>query len=113
LLKRYVGRFQHHCSIRARTQVFGKGPVSPAKHFIARFELRYVLADRFNRPRIVDTHACRLWLAQTYLHCASDIGRASHDMPVQWINGSRANLDQKLVVIGNRLFNVLELEDIG
>ena len=41
--------FERHRPHRTPAHIFGKRPVSPAEHFVARFELRHVLADCFNR----------------------------------------------------------------
>src|SRR5207245_334009 len=55
LFKSHVRWFQRDCSIRKATHVLSQGAVSPAEYLVARFELRYVFANCFNCPRIVDT----------------------------------------------------------
>src|SRR6266542_2339889 len=72
-------------------------PTPPAEYRVAWLELRDVLADRFDCPRIVDAELCDLGFAQAHLH-ASDVRRASHEVPVEWIDGGRAHPDQELIV---------------
>src|SRR5216683_189965 len=60
LLKRQVGRFQHHCSILANRHILGEGPGSPAEYLITWLKPLYVSADRFNRTRIVDAQSSGL-----------------------------------------------------
>src|SRR5437660_1790682 len=61
LLKCYVGRFQDYCAIGENTDVLREGACSPAKHFIAGFELHHVFADRFNGPGVINAEPFDLW----------------------------------------------------
>src|SRR5712691_556227 len=109
LLKSDVCRLDRDGSVRARTNVLGKGTASPAEHFITWFELSNILTDCFNRPGVVNAEPRVLWFSQPNSE-PHDLGRAFDEMPVVRINGSRANSYQDLIVIRNRLFNVLKLK---
>src|SRR5436309_10358483 len=61
-LKREVRRFQRNCSVRAWTNVLGKGTSSSAEDIIAWFELGDVFAHVFNRAGKIDAQSCVLWL---------------------------------------------------
>ena len=39
------------------------GPVFPAEYFVARFELRDIFANCFNRSRVIDTQSSVFWFA--------------------------------------------------
>jgi hypothetical protein len=82
LLKRHVRRFQHDGSIRQDTHILCQRAVSPTEHFVARFELRYIFANRFNRSGIVDTQASLFWFAQAKQRAEKK--RAS-DGEVKWV----------------------------
>jgi hypothetical protein len=75
------------------------------------FELGYAPAHRFHLARHINPELCDLWFAQPG-HSANDIRLASHEVPIQWINGRRANSYQDFVVLGNRLFDVSDLDNI-
>src|SRR5437899_1535931 len=96
--------------MRARANVLGKGASLSTEYLIPWFELRYILTDRFQRSRKVNTHSGVLWFAQADSHQTYDLWRAFDEVPVVGIDRSRTNSDQDLIVIGNRLFNVLKLQ---
>ena len=110
LLECHVRRFQNDCSIRQNTHVLGDCAVFSAEYFVARFEVRYVFANCFNGSGIVDTQSSVFWFAQ--VRRAGEKPQAA-DSEVEWIYGSRANSDQDLVVIRNRLFDFFNLENLG
>jgi hypothetical protein len=88
----------------------GKCSVSSPKHFIARFELRDVLADGFNRSSKINAKTYIFWFTQPYAKSAHDIWRALNEMPVIRIDRHRANLHQDLIIRRDWLFNVFDLE---
>src|SRR5207248_5651242 len=63
LLKGDVCWLERDGSIRARTDVLGKGAVSATEHFITRFELGDVFADCLNRSGKINAQPRVLWLA--------------------------------------------------
>ena len=111
LLERQVGRLQRHCSILSNQHVLRERTGPPAENLITWFEPIDVPADRFDRTCKVDAQSCDLWFTQPGPQ-AHEVRRASHVMPVEWIDGSRANPDQNLVVSWSRLFDVLDLENV-
>src|SRR5437773_223186 len=62
LLKCDVCRLDRDGSIRAWTNVLGKGTSSSAEDIIAWFELGDVFAHGFNRAGKIDAQSCVLWL---------------------------------------------------
>src|SRR5262249_25236897 len=99
---------------RGGTRILGKSP-SPsvhAEHLIAWCELRHVLADRFDLAGYVNAQPRGLGQAQPARY-AHDVRLASHVMPVEGIDGSRANSYQDEIVPNGRLLNLLVLKNIG
>src|SRR5947207_1476121 len=86
LLKRDVRRLERDGSICARTNIFGKGPVSATEYLITRFELGDVFANCFNRSGKINAESNVLGLAQPDPHCAHDLGRAFDEVPVKWVD---------------------------
>src|SRR6267143_4430769 len=82
LLKCDVCWLDRDSSIRARTDILGKGSTSPAKHLVAWFELRHILANRFNRPCKINAQSCVLRFSQSNPHHTHDLGRAFNEVPV-------------------------------
>src|SRR6266852_7954283 len=123
LFKRHAIRLHDQCRLGS-THILGKGPLADpdfntrslrvsdtqTEHCVAWFELRYVPANRFDLAGHINAQSCDLWFAQAG-HYASDVRRASHEVPVKWIDGSRANLDQDFVVLGNGLFDIRDLDN--
>src|SRR6266480_1822214 len=86
LLEGQVNRLPRDGSTLANTHILSKGPISPAKYLIARFELCDVLADRLNCPRVIDAQSCVLWFSQAHPHWTHDVGRAFNEVPVERIH---------------------------
>src|SRR5258708_7412519 len=85
------------------------------KNFVTSFELRYVPANRFNLARHINagpTRPCSFWFAQPEYN-AKNVRHTFHLAAVQWIDRSVANLNQDLIALGNRFFDLLTLQDIG
>ena len=59
LLQRQVGRFRRDCV--ANAHVLGEGSVPRAEYLVTRSKLCDVSADRFLRPREVDSQSVALW----------------------------------------------------
>jgi hypothetical protein len=78
------------------------------EHCIAWFELRDVPAHRFNLAGHINPESGGIWLAQSGHYATA----AFHYTLVQWIDGSRANFYQDFIVPGNRLFDLLDLDNI-
>src|SRR5436189_5797649 len=68
-------------------------PPARAEHLVAGSELRDVPANRFNLAGHIDAESCLLWFAQPRLH-AQEVWRASHEVPVKWIDGRRGLLSR-------------------
>jgi len=109
LLERHVPRLQHD-AIRRDCDVLGQRAGSRAEHVVARFEPGDTPADRLHRPRKVDAEADDLWLPETGVE-AHEVRRASHEVPVKRIDGSRANSYQDLIATSGRLLNLFTLEN--
>src|SRR5439155_14351538 len=110
LFKSDVSRFQCDCPLSAPTYILGEGPAFATEDIIAWFELRNILTDRFNCSGKINAQSRVLWFAQAHSHHAHDFWSAFDKVPVVRIDGSRPDLYQDLIVIRNRLFNVLKLE---
>jgi hypothetical protein len=110
LLECDVGWFQRQSAF-VSTHILGEGAATRAEDLITRFKLRYVPADRFNLPGDINPQACGLRFAQP-APCADDVRRASHVVPVKWIDGSGANSDQDYIAARRRLLNVFAFENI-
>ena len=111
ILEGYVGWLQRQFIFNS-THILGKGPTARAEHLVAWFELSYVPANRFNLAGYIKAQSCDLGFAQPGLY-ANDVRRASHEVPVQWIDGSCANFYQNFVVPSGWLFNLFTFENIG
>lgn len=83
-----------------------------AEYLIARTEPRHVLADRLNVPCHVRSRNAVLWLEQPRPHQTNGIRAATHDVPDIWMDGSRVNPYQDLVILDDWLVDFSELEDI-
>jgi hypothetical protein len=83
-----------------------------AEHFVAWLELSYVPSNRFHLAGHINAESCILWFAQAG-PCAKEVRRASHRVPVKRIDGSRADFYQDFVVLGNKLLNVPDLDNVG
>jgi hypothetical protein len=110
------GRFrdQHRFQDRSRlgnTCVLGKGPAAGVEHIVARLEFRYVLADSFYFARHVHSERLDPWFALSEKQ-ANDVRSALHGFPIKWIDGSRTDFYQDFAVFGNRLFEVLDLDNV-
>src|SRR5208282_787501 len=88
--------------------------MAAAEHLVAWFEPGYVPANRFNLAGHVPPRSpglCDAWFGQPEQY--SKVARhASQQAPVKWIDGSRANFYQDFVVLGNRLLDVRDLENL-
>jgi hypothetical protein len=69
----------------------GKGAAARPGYFITGSKLRHVLANRLNVSCHVDAPNIALWFAQPDRH-ADEVRQASHEVPVEGVDGSRANL---------------------
>src|ERR1035441_3636616 len=75
-------------------------------------DLLYVPATRSPRARHINPQTWDLWLAQPG-HEADEVRRAPHEVPVKWIDRSRANSNQNLIVPSGRLFDFYTFQNIG
>src|SRR5450755_814233 len=89
LLERHVIRLHDACRLGS-TRILRKGPTARAKDRVSRFELVYLPANRLNLAGHVNAQSLDLWFAQPGHH-SNEVRRASHEVPVQWIDGSRAH----------------------
>src|SRR2546423_15102678 len=104
-----MGGLQHYSAVRGGSDILAISADLSSKHFVAWFELSHILSHRFNGSRVVDTQTGLLWLAST--NHEPDPRRSAH-CKVQWIYRCSANLNENLIVIRNRFFDFLELQDI-
>src|SRR5712692_3914130 len=75
------------------------------------FELGHLPSDRFNLAGHIASRS-HPWFAQP--ECNAKEGRpTSHNVSVKWIEGSRADFDQNLIVSRGRLRSLYTLENIG
>src|SRR5438876_1956230 len=110
LLKRNVQRLDDQGSFGSNC-ILGQRAPTDAEHFVARFELRDVLADRFHLAGNVTAEPRVSWFAQSENQaikpCVADHVR------IQRVEGSRPNFNQDLVIVWTRFLNVIKLPDIG
>ena len=92
--------------------VFGEGAVATAEDLIARLEPGDLLTDRFDDTSEVDADARILGRTEARAH-AHHIGLAANGVPVGGVDAGGVDLDEDLVVRGNRLFDFFQREDIG
>src|SRR5205823_7790382 len=110
LLKGDVCRLERDGSICARANIFSKGPVSATEYLITRFELGDVFANCFNGSGKINAESNVLGLAQPDPHCAHDLGRAFDEVPVEWVDCSRADSHQAVIVRRSGFRDVAELQ---
>jgi hypothetical protein len=74
-----------------------------------------VLADRLDAPGQVHAPNGDLGFAQPkrWDNDADQVGQAGHEVPDAPVQAGRVHPDQDLVVLGDRLVDVLELENLG
>src|SRR5262249_25945503 len=106
LLKSEASGLWGHRPDGTSAYIFGKGAVSPTEHFVARFELRHVLADRLNGSGKINAKTYVFWLTQSDAERAHDVGCALNEMPVVGVDGDRVNFDQNLIIFPDWLFDV-------
>src|SRR5713101_3356180 len=74
-----IGGFQRQF-LFVSTHILGKGAVAArAEYLVARLELGYVPADRFNLAGQISAQTCELWLAQAG-HSANDVRLAFYQL---------------------------------
>ena len=112
LLERQVGRLQPQRAFRNSCVLGETTRLGIAEDLIAWVKPRHVLADRLDLPCDVASEDSVLWFTQSGLG-PHDVGQASHEMPVSGIGGGCTDAHEHLIVFGNRLVDVLELQDIG
>ena len=105
---RWLGR-----QLRFRsTRIFGEGSPARAEHVVAWFEPGDVSAHLFHLAGHIDAELWRPWGSQSDAD-AKEVGHSPHEMPVQWVDRSRANLDQDFIVTGLWLFNFFTAQNAG
>src|ERR1035437_5315448 len=87
--------------------ILSKGPAACTEDCVPWLELSYAAANCFDPAGQIYADACVLGFAQAE-HEAQERRIASHEVPVEWIYGRRANLDQDLIARGRGLCNLLE-----
>lgn len=75
-----------------------------AEHRITWFELGYFSPDGFDLAGYINAYSLVPWLEQSE--------QQASNVPVNRIEGSRADFDQNFMVFGDRLFNVRDLENV-
>ena len=90
--------------------VLRKGAVAGAKHFVARLELRHVLADRLDDTGGINAPNTSLGRAESKTNEAHQIGLTRHHVPVTDVQAGRVNPDEHVVEPDLRLVDLLELE---
>src|SRR3990170_1729230 len=108
-LERQVGRLPDDSNV-ANGDILGKGPDAHAEDFIARLKLGHVSANRLDTTGQVPTQNRVLGSEQAVPHHAHDVRPASHEVPVPCVDGGRVNAYQHVVVLDDRLRDVLEFE---
>jgi hypothetical protein len=98
-------------NVDSDARILGKSPAARAKYLVARAEVSYVPANRFNLAGHISAEPGIFWFAHSG-HEAKDVWQASHEVPVIWIDGSRSNFYQYFTVVGNRLVNVHDLDNV-
>jgi hypothetical protein len=115
LFKRDVGRLKRQLVFGNR-RILGIGAaVVPlmatdalAEYLISWLKQRHILANRLDVPCHIRSRNTVLWFEQPCPHDAEDVRQTSHDVPDIWMDGSRVNSDQHLIVLDYRLVDVLE-----
>src|SRR5665647_278251 len=83
-----------------------------AEYRVTRAKLRHALADALDDPRHVGTGDRVFGSGEPGSHQAEDIRLPGHDVPDIWMDGSRVNPYQDLVILDDWLVDFSELEDI-
>src|SRR5207237_3874768 len=109
LLEVNVNRLRSYRSGEPDTDVFGESACSDTEDFIARLELGHVPADRFNRSREVRSRSCVFRLTKAKDKSADT---ALQHATVEKSEGNRANPNENLVVVRNRLFDLLSFQNV-
>jgi hypothetical protein len=108
LLKGHVTRLENQRGFGS-AHILGEGATARAEHGVARLELGYVPAHRFHLAGHIKARPCDLRLGESEQH-ANDVGHF-HEVVVGWIEGSGADSYQNFIVLGSRLFDVLDLDN--
>jgi len=113
LLKGEVRRFRREVILWS-AGVLGIRAVAPAEHLVTRPEPGHVLADGLNTPGDVHAPDGDLGLAQPegWDDEADHVRQPSHDMPDASVQAGGVHAHQHLVVLGHRLVDVPEFQDI-
>src|SRR6202011_1149415 len=91
------------------TDVFGESSRSYAEDFIARLELGHVPADHFHSSGEVRSRAGVFRFTKSKDEPADS---ASQHATIEKSEGNGANADENLVVVRNRLFDVLKFQNV-
>lgn len=83
-----------------------------AEYLVTGHEPSDLLTDRLNEPRQVCSWNWVLWFQQPRPHQMQDVGLAGHDMLHIWMDRSRANSEEHLVIPDHRLVDFSELWNI-
>ena len=110
LLERDVGRLGDEVLLRSN-RVLGERADATAEDLIPDPKTRHVLADRFDDARQIGAANTELRSAQPEGQ-PNDVRHAMNAGPVRRVHGGRVNTHEHLVVLGDRLVDVLELHDI-
>src|SRR5215468_1640869 len=110
LLERQVIGLPRQCRL-GNAYILGQRPAAQAEHWVTWLELGHSPANCLDFTGHVRAQSRHLWLAQPRSD-TKHVGHTSYQVPVNWIDGSRANFYQHLVVLGNRLFHVVNLDDV-
>jgi hypothetical protein len=78
------------------------------EHAVAGFELGYVPANGFHLAGYINAQSCALRFAQPGYYASATLRHAA----VKWIDGSGKNFYRDFVVSGNRLFDILHLDNV-
>jgi len=93
------------------THVLGACAVARAEYLITWLNPLYILADRFNASRDIESRNMVLWSWPPGDH-AHKVRHAPHDEAVTCVEGSCLNAYQHVVIPDLRLVDFLEFEDI-
>ncbi len=119
LLEREAGRLRLEPG-RRNGCVLGEGtPVTPQvggealpEDLVAGPEARHVPADRLHLACQIRARNEVLRSAHPRAHEPEDVGNASHHVPDVGVDRRRVNVNQDLIVLGVRPFDIAELENI-
>ena len=111
LLEREVGRLRKEV-VLGGARVFGERALAPAEHIIASTKLLDVPADRLNLPGHIESRYLAPRLEQPDRR-AHGVGDPLQEVPVADIDGRCAHADQHLIVLDDRLGDLLEPQDVG